>query len=568
MKRSTSQSPFVQVVTAVALAAAMSLLPACGGGGSHGVGGGSTGLSTGSFTKQFSGTDDGGNAFPFGSNSLDSKTQHLYYASEINGSGKITTLRLNRNVANAAAISCPNVSVKMGHTNLTVLSTTFANNINTNQGSLMTVLNDATVSIPAGAVDTWFDVALATPFEYNGVDNLVVEFSRNTKCSQSMSTNVTAAAGARRAYSSATDATTGVGDYDAVTATGTDSTENWMQFVFAGGDNRAFPADSTSNGGVSGGAPGATGRVQMLIRAQDINGSGPITGIKFRADTLTAAATGTYSVTLSHVSAGTTDLTTTFANNIGSGATLVAQNVAVSIPAGAPDFWIPLTGTFSYDGTSNLLVDITANLSAGFTLDYEVIPNNRVVFGGVSATTGSLFARSFGPTFRFHGGPIHFITAENGQSYFLGVTGTPISQQVLYNATELGTGGAITRIACRAYANYPARSYANTQVVMVNTSITTLSATYANNIVGGSTVFSGTLNVPAVQKGDWIEIPLASAFSYSSSGNLVIQLSSDGGPAADWCVMGADATRWPGRTFQNGVSPVNVIYDMKFWISK
>src|SRR5207245_1431820 len=100
-------------------------LSACGGGGG---GGGAapapTPLAARTFTKVFAPASAGSNTYPFYTG--DVKNQSLYVASEINGAGDIKTLRFEFNGPNAGSVTCPNTTIKLGHTNLTALGATFA----------------------------------------------------------------------------------------------------------------------------------------------------------------------------------------------------------------------------------------------------------------------------------------------------------------------------------------------------------------------------------------------------------------------------------------------------------
>ena len=148
----------------------------CGGGsssGGGGGGGGSTSLATGEFTK--TGTLAGilGWMSPFqGTN--DRHLQQLYLASDINGAGYIQSIELRLNTATTGC-NCPDATIKMGHTSLGVLTNTFADNVEQGKGTLETVRTGA-FSVPAGSAGDFFTIILDTPFLYNGVDNLVVEF--------------------------------------------------------------------------------------------------------------------------------------------------------------------------------------------------------------------------------------------------------------------------------------------------------------------------------------------------------------------------------------------------------
>lgn len=464
-------------------------------------------------------------------------TQHLYYATEVGGSGFITTLRLQRTSANAASVTCPNFTVKMGNTSLAALGTTFASNVNTGQGSQVTVLNNATVTVPAGAANAWFDIPLTTPYYYNGEANLVVQFERPSVCSANMATNTVSAATNRRAGSSATPPAT----YNTTTALFNDTTENLMQFVFAGGDETVTAADRAGNNG-NYFAPASTGRAQFLILASDIKGSGPLTGIQFNmASGVGAGFTGTTTITLSTVPAATTQLTNaTFATNVGSNPTVVANNVTVTLPAGTTSFWVPLTGSFNYDGTSNLLVDVQSNIAAGATvLAYQNAAANRILAAPTTAAaTGTFWMRGLEPVLRFNGGPMEVkpiggVPFSSGDAFPFWTTSG--MRQYLLTGGELGTSGTITKLSCYTTAiSTTATSAAATEtykIVMSNigSASTVLSTTRAANLPSPVTVFNGTLNIPAgIVVGDYLDIPLATPFTYNGTGNLVVDISGTG----------------------------------------
>ena len=94
------------VIMGIALLGMAGLLTACGGGG-----GGSSALATGTFVKGITSTL-GTNVLPFSSSNIN-RTQNLYLATEIQGSGTITELQMLASAASAAS-TCPNMTVKLG----------------------------------------------------------------------------------------------------------------------------------------------------------------------------------------------------------------------------------------------------------------------------------------------------------------------------------------------------------------------------------------------------------------------------------------------------------------------
>lgn len=243
-----------------------------GNSGGSGGSSGQTPLATGAFTKTFGPDDDGGNAYPF-HGSEDQKVQLLYTAAEINGSGNISALRFRRGSGlDPAQQTCPNTTIRLGHTSLTALTGVFGANVEEGRGSLATVLNNAMVTISAGSIGDWFEIPLATTFNYNGVDNLVVEIERTTECSATVMTSYYSASSNRRAHSTAPDTNPGVAQHNQATGSA-DTFPNWIQFAFTGGDNSiAYTASPADNGYPFNSS--TNNKVQLLYPANEINGSG------------------------------------------------------------------------------------------------------------------------------------------------------------------------------------------------------------------------------------------------------------------------------------------------------
>lgn len=510
---------FIRIVLLTTLLA----LTACGGNGSGGGG-----LVTGEFTKTFSPTDDGNNTFPF-NGTFDQKIQMLYTAAEIKGSGNISALRFRRS-GDTAQETCQNTTIRLGHTSLTVLTTTFGSNVEEGRGSLVTVLNDATVAIPVGSAATWFEIPLATAFNYNGVDNLVVEVERTTACSSHVFTDYTVAPN-RRAHSSTTDTTPGVAEHNQTTANGTDDVLSWMQFVFAGGDNAITYTGTQVFRGNPFTDSGGDEHIQSIYPASYINGSGPITGIAFPINSTTGASSFTVTAKLGHFTAP--ELTSRFfSDNYSDNPVTVVNAATFSVPAGVPTgsyVWLPLNGdTFIYNGADSLVMEIEVSS-----------PSGNIYWGthttpsiNASLITDVLRELSFDAKFRFNGAAMDVISTGNiSDSYPFHSVVNP-KRQYLYTGSQLGTAAVITSVACRLSSTGPtvATDYANFEIVLGHSILNTLSANLGNNLEAGTTVFDGTFSMPAgLIKGDWIEIPLTSSFTLDPTKNLVVQMASDSG---------------------------------------
>ncbi len=513
-------------------------------------------LATGTFTKAFAPASAGSNQYLFYDG--DVKNQSLYLASEINGAGDITTLRFEFNGPHAASTTCPNTTIKLGHTNLTALTTTFAGNVETGQGSLVTVLNNATVTIPAGAGSTWFDIPLTTPFHYNGVDNLVVQIDHPTACSTPVYTGYITSGTFRRALAFATDTTPGTAEYNATTANGADGVLPLMQFVFAGGDDLAYYGNTDSIGSPF--ISNASWRhVQMLHPAATLKGSGPITGIGMVLGTAFANPTTaeTYTVTIKLGHSTLAALTNNFAGNFSGSPVTVASGLVFTVPANVPPgstLWLPITGNLNYDGTDNLIVDIDVTAaSAGSTIWMFGSAPSQFLQAASGAATGTVSNTGCATKFRFNGSTMDVMPgpATSGSSQVLG-NSTSGRVESLYEPVYLGTGGTIDSIAVRLKTAPSAATLTNYKIYMGHGASPqfALTDTYAGSMAnGGTLVYSGTLNVPGTLKaGDWFTIPLQTPFTYDPTQRLTVYFGTDQASAVTAEVAGQNDIQFSSRS--------------------
>jgi hypothetical protein len=515
---------------------------------------------TGTFVKSVSFANPGTNDWPFAGD-IPYRVMLLYRASEIKGSGWIRSLSFKSWSGISSAISCPNVTVKMGHTYLTNVNATFASNVEQGQGSVVTVINNATVNISAVEALGYYTVTLSTPFYYNGVDNLVIDVDHASACTGgSAATTIDTTVD----YNSAN-----VNFSDRTSLTGTPvASLPEIKFYFVGGDDSIRYTDDGTNSSVNASPFLVNPKIQLLYTAAEINGSGYIDGIGFPVSHLTrggpvVASSYTVTVKLGHTSL--TDLTGTFADNFNSGTPVtVANAVNFSIPAGVPDggyVWMPLPdGTFYYNGTNNLVVQIEVTPLSG---DVGWIQNvysgtfHTRLSAGAGALTGTPDHAQYFIKFRFAGGTMGVITAENNPLSFPFDHALNNKQQFLYRAAELGTKGNITHVAYRLQSvSSTASTYGSFELILDQTTSTELGTT-ANMSGGAQTVYSGSVSIPAgLKAGDWIEIPLSTPYAYDGVSNLILQTSNlAGSPAADNLIYAENSgTRYPNRRAYNGGS--------------
>jgi len=552
-------------------------LGACGSSSSSNdavVGGG--GLATGTFTKTV--LLDGVSttwATLFATNTAN-RFQFLYRVQDVNGSGNINAISFRHGAINPA-VNCPNVTIKMGQTDLTGLTTTYGLNVEQGRGSLVTVLNDAALNLPAGATNEYFTINLATPFNYNGVDNLVVEISRTSACSDIMDIGRTPAMMTFNAVNF--DATTSAPVTGALDTRPADA-----KFNFAGGENfleTTVGVDSADTAPFNF-TPASSRKVQLLYPAADVDGSGPITGIGFPVGaTVMNAQTYAVTIRLAHSTLGAL-VSGLYADSYSSTPVTVATDLKFTVPAGTLTgsiVWLPVTGSFNYNGTDNLILEIE-------TTDNSMAPNtvawqNQIMtgtasrlVGEVGGTLGVADEQYYFAKFRFNGGTTEVITdggTTSTDAFNTGVSG----QMNLYRASDLGTKAmTINSVACRLSDMASlASTFTNYKVIMGHTDLDELGTDPVINIPMQNVVFDGTFNLPGgIVGGDWITIDLTTPFQYDGISNLVVWMGStvmSGNTTA--CYMSAAV----GQPNQTGVGAPdamaitlsNAKFDMRFGVS-
>ncbi len=489
--------------------------------------------------------------------------QLLYRASDIAGSGNINSIFF-KYAAGVSRTSCPHVTIRLAHTSRENLAT---GNMDLNiagRGSAVTVLDDATITVPAGNAGDYFKIALSTPFAYNGVDNLIVDIIRTVACSQTL--QIVREAGSPP-YTSIVWSESSAAPY---TAESTDYTTNVLhtRFGFAGGDNTAVKPGTTDST-----FPftnyDAYNKVQQLYLASDINGSGPITGIAYSLDAdLAESCAFIISVRMGHTDLS--ELTTVFADNFNAGPPVtVADGVNFRVPAGATEgsfVWIPFPGgPFYYNGSDNLIVETRVTYASAALALQETTRSRSRLTGPVAAAAGSRDEYLPGIKFRFRGGAMDVIDGyDQDVTVFSSSAG---GYQFLVRASELGSAGSIIRLAFRLSGSCSAGDYPDFTVTLAHTSQNVLLGDDETNVSGGAMVYNKTFTMPAgLKDGDWIEIPFSAPFTYNGADNLVIQTTSGPGTAVNYVQATADPARYADCTKATGSAPGDYRGVFRFWV--
>jgi len=545
----------------ILIAALALIIPACGGSS----GGGGSGLPDGTFIKtaQLDTSLNWNGAF-FDSPS-DLRVQFLYLADWIDGSGYITAISFKSDSTTAAEFTCPDLTLKMGHTSLSVLTNIFVNNVEQGKGSVENVLINAQVVVPVVSSGDYFEIQLDTPFYYNGEDNLVVEFIRTGACDDSIFITGDNSIADGSLFS-----------YDLASDTGTLRPPYNMEFHFEGGDNPLF-SNPSGISIVPFSSTASLQRSQQLYLDSDINGSGPITGLGIQVGNPTSEETYTVSVKFGH--ATVTTLAIDYAANYSDSPVTVANAVSFTIPASVPAnsyVWIPLPdAVFTYNGTDNLILEFDVTAATGdisYTYHDHGSGDVRLIYGPSDASVINEVPIAIQHSkLRFNGGTIDTLTTGNEADPFPFTNDN--QRQYLYRVTELGTGGTINKLALRATSDSVASDYANFTVMLGHTSADELTSTFADNMDDATTVFSGLFSISSgLKAGDWIEIPLTSSFAYNGEDNLVVYMGTDRGTTTNTVFCAGPDSLYTNRHAYSGdnTSPTgslnNFLVDQRLWL--
>ena len=147
------------------------------------------------------GTGTSGWGYPLYTFYHDARTQTIYLANELGGAARITALALN--VSGLPGQTMNNWTIRMKHTALS----SYATNAWEGPASGWTTVFQQNQTI---STTGWVTFLFSTPFDYDGVSNLIMDFSFNNSSYTSAGASLFTATGGNRTLYSATDS--GYGD--------------------------------------------------------------------------------------------------------------------------------------------------------------------------------------------------------------------------------------------------------------------------------------------------------------------------------------------------------------------
>ncbi len=310
-----------------------------------------------------SGPDDTNNNWPFGGASGLGEEFHfqaLYTPEQVGAEGVIKRISFNR--TNAAVVgNFSNFKISFAHTDLSDLTTTFANNYN---GYLVEVFSEANVELNSSDGDSWIHFDLNDNFTYDSSHNLLIDIIWIGDGGVTIGTrNTDPGVITKRLW-----------EWDVTAAVGQQGSNRLpvIRFETDVVDNAVID-EGTTNNIVPFWPTQPQMKAQMLFNKTFINQTGIIDKLCFQSASGTPVS-GTYNDFSIRMAHSTNDsLGIVFeANHIGSWVEVLNESTFDISSVGAPE-WIEfdLQNTFNYNGNDNLLIEIRWTSGSGNQVPLE-----------------------------------------------------------------------------------------------------------------------------------------------------------------------------------------------------
>ncbi len=360
--------------------------------------------------------------YPFYTYWCDARTQSILLASDIGQQGQIQRLRLY--CSSRPGQTLANFYIRMQHTTMS----SFSSNYYVNSG-WTTVLHATNVSVAGWTVPGWVEFQLTTPFIYNGVDNLLIDYCLDNSNWTSNGTCRSTATGPYRTVAHHTDLSSGN-----LLNSASGARMAWYNNVVLVIQADTIVAEISIDGGASSGyrdiavtTPGGTDNLSngfLVVAAPALGSVSPAEADQGTGTAVTLTGTGLYGVTSVGFGPGVTVNSFTVDNgtqitaiiSIGGLAAVGARDVSVTNAAGTSTlsggFMVdqappviaslaPAQGILGQTGnvviagsyltgatsvsfgagitTDNFTVDSDTQITAGITIDGGVAPGYRDV---------------------------------------------------------------------------------------------------------------------------------------------------------------------------------------------
>jgi len=349
------------------------------------------------FSKTVALSGPGGRwGFPFSSRTGGCRMQLLVLAAHVKGAGEITSIGFCLAMPSNGS-GCPDITIRLVHTQRINLSAHFANNSETTP---VEVLHRSALEMTAAAAGEFLELSLDRPFCYNGVDNLLVEII-SAGCSDDV---WIAAAHSEPPYLAVVLALDG----GSVAGLPPSSDLPLLRFGFAAGESSIGGASNPYNEFIPFNDFSNLRKVQMLYPADAVCGAGSISGLALCVGQPSPGANSyTLSVTLGHAAGD--ELGPCFETNIRRDAPITRiERMSFRVPENltvGTDVWIPLLGAvFGYNGRDHLILELDVHDARGTArwVAHMAGGTSRRALGlSCAATTGRIDSGSLAVKLRF-----------------------------------------------------------------------------------------------------------------------------------------------------------------------
>ncbi len=285
-------------------------------------------------------------------------------------------------------------------------------------------------------------------------------------------------------------------------------------------------------------------RMQNVFTPDMVGTDGVINRISFeRTENLDVGNYSNLKIYLAHTEID--ELTTTFADNYHGNLVEVFSADNFELNSSNNDPWIhfDLNGSFWYDSSYNLLLELTWDGDGGSTVWLEGYnyghKNIKIISWDLSQDTGT--TSTYLQITRFETEPVDEFTSVSGpndqaSAYpFRANTDDEFHFQVIYTPDQVGSEGHIRRISFYRTNFNAEATFNNLSIYMAHTDLDEITITFADNYDGHLIEVFNSHDVvfENINEHSWEHFDLNNNFTYDSAHNLLIDIKWSGGTGSD-----------------------------------